>query len=212
MEKIKSAILEKSEPLLNKMATLPKLQRFLLYGGVFILIAGVYVYFGYLPKQEEIKTLEAKQQDLEQKLRSAKKKAAQLAKFQKKMDEAKVQFEVVKRTLPEKKDIPSLLTSVSQSGRDAGLEFLLFQPKKESSKGFYAEIPVAINVEGSYHNLALFFAKVANLSRIVNINNIGITGGNELKTSCTAVTYRFIDDSGTQKPKAKPKKKRKRRK
>lgn len=211
MEKIKTAILEKSEPLLNKMATLPKLQRFLLYGVVFILIAGVYVYFGYLPKQEEITALEAKQEDLQKKLLSAKKKASQLKSFQQKMEEAKIQFEVVKRTLPEKKDIPSLLTSISQSGRDAGLDFLLFQPNNETTRDFYAEIPVSISVKGSYHNLALFFAKVANLSRIVNIKNISIAGGNELNTSCTAVTYRFIEDGGKQQPKAQSKT-RKRRK
>lgn len=211
MEKLKTAILEKSEPLINKVAALTTIQRFLLYGGLFFLIAGAYAYFVYLPKQQEISTLAEKKAMLSKQLLSAKKKASSLEKFRKKMDEAKIQFEIVKRTLPEKKDIPSLLTSISQSGRDAGLDFFLFQPKGEANKGFYAEIPVAIQVKGNYHNLALFFAKVANLSRIVNIKNISITGGKELSTTCTAITYRFVDDSG-KKTQTSNKKKRKPRK
>ena len=124
-------------------------------------------------------------------------KAGQLASYKKKMEEAKVQFQIVKKTLPEEKDIPALLRSISQAGRDAGMEFILFQPKGEVNKKFYAEIPVAINVTGSYHNLALFFDKVANLSRIVNIRDINLNTSSaktgELRTTCTAVTYRFIE-------------------
>jgi type IV pilus assembly protein PilO len=118
------------------------------------------------------------------------------------------------KALPEKKEIPTLLASVSRSGQDAGLEFLLFQPKNENNKDFYAEIPVAIEVTGSYHNVALFFDKVARLSRIVNIDNINLTAqkakeagkGLSLKTSCTAITYRFIESEGKKK-KGKKKKK-----
>ena len=105
------------------------------------------------------------------------------------------------RALPEKQEIPTLLASISRSGQDAGLEFILFKPEKENHKDFYAEIPVAIQVTGSYHNVALFFDKVARLSRIVNIDNINLTAKKEmaagegltLGTSCTAVTYRFIE-------------------
>jgi type IV pilus assembly protein PilO len=103
------------------------------------------------------------------------------------------------RALPEKEEIPSLLTNISKSGHEIGLEFLLFEPKAENKKDFYSEIPVVMNLRGDYHNLAIFFDKVARLSRIVNINNITINrskdgkDAKDLSTSCTAVTYKFVE-------------------
>jgi type IV pilus assembly protein PilO len=112
---------------------------------------------------------------------------------------AEIELKIVMKALPEKKEIPSLLASISSSGQDSGLEFALFEPKPESNKDFYAEIPVSIKVAGSYHNVAMFFDKVSRLPRIVNIDNIGITAqkgtkkGLSLTTSCTAITYRFVE-------------------
>ena len=126
----------------------------------------------------------------------AKQNAADLEKFQKKMMEAELEFKTAMKALPEREEIPSLLTSISRSGQDVGLEFLLFEPKSEVRKEFYAEIPVAMNVKGGYHDLALFFDKVARLSRIVNIRNISMSRAGEtlnLNTSCTAVTYKFVE-------------------
>ncbi len=211
MEKIKNAFSEKIEPLISKIGELTKIQRYLIYGGTLILLTGIYIYLVYLPKHEDISRLNENLTQLQEQLKTTKAKAIQLESYQKKMEEAKVQFEIVKKTLPEKKDIPSLLSSVSQSGRDSGLEFFLFQPNKEVNKGFYAEIPVAMKMQGNYHNLALFFARVADLSRIVNIKDIKITGGaSALDTTCTAVTYRFIDAESAPKP-AKTKKGRRRK-
>jgi type IV pilus assembly protein PilO len=210
MDNLKESFHAKIEPLIDKIGELTKIQRYLIYcGAIFILIAG-YAYLLYLPKQENINQLSEQAEKLTAKLQATKKKARLLPGLKKKMEEAKVQFQIVKKTLPEKKDIPSLLTSISQAGRDAGLEFLLFRPNKEVRKGFYAEIPVSINVTGNYHNLAIFFDRVAALSRIVNIRNIKISGGkgSKLKTSCKAVTYRFVE---AKKKKKKKKKRRKRR-
>ena len=124
-----------------------------------------------------------------------------------------MQFKSAMKALPEKEEIPSLLTSISRSGQDVGLEFLEFTPKAEVRKEFYAEIPVSIKVQGGYHDLAIFFDKVARLSRIVNIKNISMgrgKGGQELNTSCTAVTYKFIEPA-PKKPGKKKKKKKKRK-
>ncbi len=204
MEKSPHTILEKVEPLISKIGELTKIQRYLIYSSSILVITGIFIYFVYLPKHDEISRLEDNLAKLQEQLKTTKEKAVQLETYQKKMEEAKIQFELAKKTLPEKKEIPSLLSSISQSGRDAGLEFFLFQPNNEVSKGFYAEIPVAIKMQGNYHNLALFYAKVAELPRIVNINNIGIVNTNVggkmiLDISCTAVTYRFIDAESTPK-------------
>ena len=102
------------------------------------------------------------------------------------------------------------MSSVSQSGRDAGLDFLLFQPEPEKNQDFYAEIPVSMKVAGNYHNVALFFDKVARLSRIVNIDDIKMTstkGNTDLITSCKAVTYRFVETKPEKASSSKKKKK-----
>jgi type IV pilus assembly protein PilO len=190
-----------------KIEELSKVQRILIFSGVFIAIIAIFVFLLYKPKLANISNLKSQLKKLEQKLVVAKKNAANLNTFQKKMQEAEVQFKTAMRALPEKEEIPSLLTSISRSGQDVGLEFLLFQPKSEVRKEFYAEIPVAMQVVGGYHDLAIFFDKVARLSRIVNIKNIEMGRAKDsvdLNTSCTAVTYKFVEPAP---PKKKEKKK-----
>lgn len=200
-----------------KIENLSKIQRILIYSGVFVLIIAIFIFILYKPKFEQISRLEQELDTLEQKLAVAKKNAENLEAFQQKMKEAELQFKTAMRALPEKEEIPSLLTSISRSGQDVGLEFLLFEPKAEVRKEFYAEIPVAIQVKGGYHDLAMFFDKVARLSRIVNIKNISMgraKDSQDLNASCTAVTYKFVEPAPekpgkpTKKAPAKPTKKK----
>ena len=188
------------EPFFEKVERLSKVQRILISGVLFALIIGIFVYLLYWPKFENIKELNTQLEKLEKKLKTAKRNAADLKKFQAKMKEAEVQFRMAMQKLPEKEEIPSLLTSISDSGQQAGLEFLLFEPKPEKIKEFYAEIPVAMSIKGDYHNLAIFFDQVARLSRIVNIQNIQMANAKDksskdLSTSCMAVTYKFVETS-----------------
>jgi type IV pilus assembly protein PilO len=194
-----------------KIEQLSKIQRILIFSGVFIAIIAIFVFLLYKPKLAQISKLKNQLKTLEQKLVVAKKNAADLKEFQKKMQEAELQFKTAMRQLPEKEEIPSLLTSISRSGQDVGLEFLLFEPKSEVRKEFYAEIPVAMQVKGGYHDLAIFFDKVARLSRIVNIRNIKMGRAKDsmdLNTSCTAVTYKFVEPAPPTKTKKKRKKKK----
>ncbi|MBU4126832.1 MAG: type 4a pilus biogenesis protein PilO [Proteobacteria bacterium] len=184
------------EPLFEKVGNISKVHRILICVSTFIVITGLFVYFLYIPKFEKLNQLNSDYKNLEKMLASAKKKAAQVNKYREEMKIAEAQYKIAMKALPDKKEIPSLLTSISESGREAGLEFLLFQPESEINKDFYAEIPVSIKVAGNYHNVGLFFDKVSRLSRIVNIKDIVMETskeGNMLNTSCTAVTYRFVE-------------------
>ena len=195
MKKI-SLPIEKLDPLFEKVGKLTQTQRILIYAGVFVILLGGFIYFSYLPKLNKIDKLGKEYKKLEQKLASAKKSAAELEGYRKKMQAAQDEYDLAKKKLPEKEEIPSLLANISQSGQDVGLDFLLFEPKPEIMKDFYSEIPVSIQVKGNYHNVALFFDKVGKLSRIVNIKDIKmapVKGKDEINTSCTAVTYKFKD-------------------
>jgi len=205
------------EPFFEKVEKLSRVQRVAISVALFSLIAGGFIYFLYWPKYEQINRLNTQLEQLEKKLETAKRNAKDLKNFQAKMKEAEEQFQMAMKKLPEKEEIPSLLTSISSSGKQVGLDFLLFEPKGEKKKEFYAEIPVAMNIKGDYHNLALFFDQVARLSRIVNIENIQITrdkatkdgNGSDLITKCMAVTYKFIENSGDKKQQQQKKKKKK---
>ena len=181
---------------IDKIGKLSKLYKILLCLGLFLLLVGPFVYFSFLPKITKINALKKEHTTLETRLVTATAKANRLKYYQATLKDAEIEFKIVTKKLPEKTEIPTLLSSVSQSGRDAGLEFLLFQPESEKNQDFYAEIPVSMKVAGNYHNVALFFDKVARLSRIVNIDDIKMdsTKGNmDLITSCKAVTYRFVE-------------------
>jgi len=145
-----------------------------------------------------------------------KKRVAQDPKiFEAKLESIKKELAIKKAQLPDKQEIPQLLTTISSLGKESGLNFLLFRPKPEVLKEFYAEIPVEIQVEGSYHEVASFFAKVGNLDRIVNISNVIMEKPKDqgekimLTTSCLATTFRFLE---TPVVKEEPKKKVKTRK
>ena len=207
----KKGLAKSIEPFFEKVEKLSKVQRILITAGFFTLLAGVFIYFLFWPKFEKIQTLSADLKKLEEKLKTAKRNAADLKKFQAKMKEAEAQFNMAMKKLPEKEEIPSLLTSISGSGQPMGLDFLLFEPKPEKPKEFYAEIPVAMRLKGDYHNLATFFDQVARLSRIINIRDIQISptkaiDSNELSARCTAVTYKFIETPPKKKSKPKFKK------
>jgi type IV pilus assembly protein PilO len=214
MKKGKSVSVEKVNPMFEKLEQLSKIQRIAIWVGVIALVVGAFVYFSYLPKIKKIDRLKVELKKIEKDLKVAKRNARQLNEYRKKMQDAEEQFKIVMRALPEKEEIPTLLTGISKAGKDAGLTFLLFKPSKEVKKDFYAEIPVSIKVTGDYHGVANFFENVSELNRIVNIRNISMAPekeGTSLTTTCSAVTYKFLEESETEKSSKKKRSRRKRK-
>lgn len=205
MEPKGSKIIEQLEPLFEKVEALPKAQRIALFVGIFVLFIGSFTYFFYFPKISEIKKLSDEHQKLVNQLDAAKKNAAKLKSFEEKMKKAENEFQLAVKALPNSQEIPTLLSSISEAGTESGLQFKLFQPRGGRNKGFYAEIPVSISVEGGYHNIVTFFDKVADLDRIVNIRNITMKPGkgSRLNVTCEAVTYQFVKDQPKKKKKRK---------
>ncbi|MCF8050974.1 MAG: type 4a pilus biogenesis protein PilO [Desulfobacterales bacterium] len=187
---------DKLEPFFDKLSKLSMLYRFLICIVTYALLVAPFVWFSYLPKYEQIGKLEKEFEDLDNKLRIARTKALQLARMEALLEEAKDKFDLAKKKLPQAREIPDLLANITASGQESGLQFYLFEPRAESRKDFYAEIPVSIRVEGSYKDTAMFFYRVAGLSRIVNLKNISMEPkgpDKNISTSCNAVTYMFVE-------------------
>lgn len=187
------------DPQIEKILKLPVKQKVALLILV-LALEGLGIFFGlYQPKMNELKGIQAKLEELQKKITEDKKVADNISKYKKEYDQLQNELKTALTELPNQKEIPSLLTSITSAGKSAGLDFLLFKPKPEEPKDFYAAVPVDISVSGSFYNIADFFVSVANLPRIVNINNVNfadiknINGRTTLKVNCLATTFRFID-------------------
>jgi len=187
------------DPKLEKILKLPAKQKILILVLVCFVEVAALVWFLYLPKQKELDGLKAELTKLQGEITEKTKIANNLPKLQIEYEQLNKELEQALTELPNSKEIPSLLTSITTLGKNAGLDFLTFRPKPEIPKDFYADVPVDIIVSGSYFSVANFFAAVANLPRIVNITNVAFSDikstNNRMltKVTCLATTFRFLD-------------------
>ena len=195
---------------LDKISKLRMIHRVIIFVGTIILLLGLYIWLVYIPKTGEISTMKSEVDKLEREISLAKIRTKDLNKLEAELAKAQEDLKFALKLLPTTSEIPSLLKNITKVGNDSNLEFLLFSPQRQVSKEFYVEIPVNIEVEGSYHDVALFFDKVGQLDRIVNIVDVKMAPVQEqsttLKVSCVAATYRFKEE--TEK-KSEPKEKKK---
>jgi len=191
----------------DKISKLKMIHRVLIFVGTVVLIVGLYIWLVYIPKTGEIKTIKSELDRLEQNIRIAKVRAKNLKRLEADLAKAQGDLKVAIKLLPTTSEIPSLLKNITKLGNDSNLEFLLFSPEKPVSKEFYIEIPVSIEVLGSYHDVAVFFDKVGKLDRIVNVINVNMLPikdlSTTLKTSCKATTFRFKEERTESEPKKK---------
>ena len=194
---------------LSTIVKLTKSQKILGLAVVLAIIVGLYAYLFYLPAsaEKEKKKIEMGRQEMQ--LRELRTIAANMKGFRAESAKLREELELAMAQLPTSKEIPSLLANISNLGKEAGLEFLLFRPAPEVNREFYAEIPVEIKVTGTYNDVAIFFDKVGKLPRIVNISGVSMEGAKEalgrweVTTSCTATTFKFIEKATTDLAKDK---------
>lgn len=187
------------DPQVEKILKLPTKQKIIIFAIVLVLEAAALVWFMYMPKYREHAGLKTELSKLQNEIDEKTRVVANLPKLQQEYDQLNQELAQALTELPNSKEIPSLLTSITALGKNAGLDFLVFRPKGESVKDFYAEVPVDITVSGSFYSVANFFAAVSNLPRIVNISNVAFadikTMNNRVmtKVNCLATTFRFLD-------------------
>jgi type IV pilus assembly protein PilO len=192
------------DPTIEKVLKLPNKQKIALLT-VVLLLEGAGFFFGlYQPKLKQLKDLQLKVDELHAQVQENKKIADNLPRYKSDYAQLQKELESALTELPNQKEIPTLLTSITSAGKGAGLEFLSFRPKPEEPKDFYSAVPVDISVAGTFHNVANFFVAVGNLPRIVNMNNVAFAdiknekGQTSVKVSCLATTFRFLDKKETK--------------
>jgi type IV pilus assembly protein PilO len=194
---------------LETIVKLPTSRKVIILVLLIAVMAGLFFYLIYWPNLEVLKKKKAEVEVLERQVRELRTVAANMKRFQEEAAKLREELKVAITQLPTSKEIPSLLSNISQLGKDSGLEFLLFKPVGEINKDFYAEIPVEIKVKGAYNNVAIFFDKVGKLPRIVNISEVSmdtakeVLGRWEINTSCTATTFKFVDKEASELAKDK---------
>ena len=167
----------------------------LIFVGTIVILAGLFIWLVHMPKTAEIRTLRTEIKKLEDQLRLVKIRARDLERLEKERARKQEELALAVKLLPTTSEIPNLLKNITKLGNDSNLEFLLFSPDRQIPRDFFVEIPVNIQVQGVYHDVAMFFDKVGKLDRIVNVIDVSMAPVKSmdvmLKTSCKAVTYRF---------------------
>ena len=190
---------------LNFLHSYSPLKRALLLLLIIATIAGIFTYFIYMPKFKEVEKLEKKLKQAQIKLHQTQQIASQLPKFEAEIEKLNLALKKALNKLPDNKEIPALLLKITKLGKDSKLTFNLFQPLASRNQDFYAEVPIDIEVQGSYHAVGRFFNQICAMPRIVNINNYSlgdyqlVEGEDLLKTRFQAVTYTFTDKKTPEK-------------
>jgi type IV pilus assembly protein PilO len=142
---------------------------------------------------ERERTTEAK---LKEDYLNKKKQAVNLDLHRQQLREIDTQFGALLKQLPNKAQMDALLVDINQAGLSRGLQFELFKPEAESTKEFYAELPIKIRVVGTYHDMGNFAADLGQLSRIVTLNDVAIEAQKDgnLAMDATARTFRYLDE------------------
>ena len=183
---------------------MPVRQKVLALFVLFILLGFAYYSIYYQNAMQEEQQLQQNLATLQIELAQKQKLMEEKLKFEKEIAQLQEQLKVAMAKLPEQKEIPGLLISMSEAEGLGGVEFQLFEPLAPVEKEFYAELPVKISLTGVYHDTAIFFEKVAKLPRIVNVSDLSMerregakdvngSKGPVLATSFLIKTYMFVE-------------------
>ena len=169
-------------------------------GLLIFFLVGILAMGYFLDWQEEWESLEAgRAQEIKLKDEYVQKQqqAINLDLYRQQLREIDSSFGALLRQLPNRSQMDALLVDINQAGLGRGLQFDLFRPApQETKREFYAELPVTLKLNGSYHDMGQFASDIGQLSRIVTLNDIALTGGKDgqLVMDVTAKTFRYLDE------------------
>lgn len=187
-------------PIIERLAKLPRGQRFLLYIGLYVLVGIMYVFTVYYPSMSELDTLKSNRENLKRQKAQVEARVANKETFDQELERLTKELSIALTELPSDREIPGLLKGISQLGKKVGLEVRRFTPLPEERREYVAEVPVELEVEGSFHEVAMFFDRLSKMNRVVYVQDIEMgraveRGGKvSLTVAGKAVTFRFLSD------------------
>jgi type IV pilus assembly protein PilO len=162
-----------------------------------LLLLGAGYWFVWQHQIDELDTAKKRENELRTTFLEKKKKAINLEAYRKQLADIELSFGALLKQLPNKSEMDALLTDINQAGLGRGLQFELFRPaSQEMTSDFYAELPITLKVSGNYHDIGAFASDVAQLPRIVTLNDLSISAGKDgaLTMDAVAKTFRYLDE------------------
>lgn len=181
----------------NDPSQWPALPRNLLFVVVCAAVIAALWFLWLKSVDEELITERAREETLRVEYRKKLVQAVNLDALKKQLEQVQQYVSQLEKQLPSKAEMDALLSDINQAGLGRSLQFELFRPGSVSVKEYYAELPIAVKVTGGYHDIGLFAADIANLSRIVTLNNLNLSPLRDrdgfLTLECVAKTFRYLD-------------------
>lgn len=175
----------------------PAAPRWMLLLFIAAIVVGLGWYTFLSSYEDELTAAQGKELQLKEDYKTRLRKAVNLDSLRKQREQVLQYVTQLEKQLPSKAEMAALLSDINQAGIGRSLQFDLFKPGQTVVKDYYAELPISLKVNGKYHDIGFFAADVANLSRIVTLNNIALAPANKdsemLVLDATARTFRYLD-------------------
>lgn len=191
--------------ILDKIGKLPRMQRVAAIAAFYLLVCLGFWFLLYNPERGNLSSLQDRQVELRNKKAEVKRRAEDKEAFERELEELTAQLKEALRQLPDEREIPDLLSRISTIGRRIGLEIRKFVPREDVLHEYHAEVPLQLEVTGSYHEVAMFFDRLSKLSRIVYVQDVEMGDPKEssgkviLTVTGTLTTFRFLSEEERQK-------------
>jgi type IV pilus assembly protein PilO len=196
---------------LREAGSWPLLPKVVLLGLLLLAIVGAGAWFVWKDQFDALDSAQNEEVRLREQYAQKKVKAINFELYVQQLKEVEQSFGALVKQLPNRAEIDALLTDINQAGLGRGLQFELFRPAtQERMADFYAELPISIRITGNYHDMGAFASDVAQLPRIVTLNDVAIANnGGVLSLDAIAKTFRYLDEEEIAKQRAAAKAKAK---
>ncbi len=181
---------------LDNVGSWPILPRMTLWAGVVVACAALGYFAVWSSQMAELDSLREHETSLKEQYRVKLQQSINLEELRRQKEQVNQYVLTLEKQLPSKAEMDALLSDINQAGIGRGLQFELFRPGQVNLRDYYAELPISVKVTGRYHDLGAFASDIANLPRIVTLNNLNIQSGKDLTLSldATAKTFRYFDE------------------
>jgi type IV pilus assembly protein PilO len=197
---------------IDSILKLPRPKKVVILAVILCALAALYLWRFFLPGQEKLSMVQREASKLENELNNSKAIARDLQKYNEQVAKLNEELKNALTQLPNEKEIPEILKTISSLGKESSLEFTLIKPKPEQPQQFFANVPIDLVALGNYHNLGIFFDKVSKLPRIINVVDFNLAKSEKgkdtkgkvekeglLQISCMISTYRFLEKKSEEK-------------